>query len=481
MRYKFTISHVPGKYMYASDCLSRASVADPQGTVLSEEVETYVGAVLSNLPCSDRRLEELKDAQQNDAVCLKLAEYSREGWPEKTEISSALMPYYQFRDYFSVYNGLLLKSERIVVPAPMQIEILDKIHAGHLGVNKCRQRAIASVWWPGLSKQIEQMVNNCRICAREKPDQAEPLQPTPLPERPWQRVAADLCEHNGNNYLVVTDYYSRYFEVAKLENTKAETVIVHLKSLMARHGAWETLVTDNGPQFANDKMSRLSVEWGFTHLTSSPRYARSNGAAESAVKRLKAILKKNEDPYIALLNYRATPLQNGYSPAELSMGRRLRTTLPAAPHTLAPRSPPDIGQKEADYRQKMKADYDSRHRARELPPLEPGDEVLIKDTKQEGVVVQPAENAPHSHVIATPTGKLRRNRRHLNKLPTDSTPTTTTPSTNDSVSPTPPSTEVTINSPTHTEDRPGVARTRSGRVVKRPERLNTPELEPVCK
>ena len=107
-----------------------------------------------------------------------------------------------------------------------------------------------------------------------------------------------------------TDYYSRYFEVAKPENTKASTVIVHLKSMMARHGAWETLVSDNGPQFANDKMSRLSVEWGYTHLTSSPRYARSNGAAESAVKRLKSILKKNDDPYIALLNYRATPLQN---------------------------------------------------------------------------------------------------------------------------------------------------------------------------
>ena len=132
--------------MYASDCLSRASVADPQGTVLSEEVETYVGAVLSILACSDRRLEELKDAQQNDAVCLKLAEYAREGWPVKTEISSALMPYYQFRDYFSVYNGLLLKSERIVVPASMHVEVLDQIHAGHLGFNRCRRRAIASVW-----------------------------------------------------------------------------------------------------------------------------------------------------------------------------------------------------------------------------------------------------------------------------------------------------------------------------------------------
>ena len=61
------------------------------------------------------------------------------------------------------------------------------------------------------------MVNNCRICAREKQDQAEPLWSTPLPERPWQRVDANLREHNDINYLVVTDYYSRYFEEEKLE------------------------------------------------------------------------------------------------------------------------------------------------------------------------------------------------------------------------------------------------------------------------
>ena len=79
----------------------------------------------------------------------------------------------------------------------------------------------------------------------------------------------------------------------------------------------------------------------------------------------------------------------------------------------------------------MKLDYDIRNRARELPAVEPGDNVLIKDTKQEGVVVQPAENAPCSHAIATQTGKVRRNRRHLNKLPADTTQTSTTPWSSD--------------------------------------------------
>ena len=167
---------------------------------------------------------------------------------------------------------------------------------------------------------------------------------------------------------------------------------------------------------------------------------RANYRHSKCCEVVKTILKKNEDPYIALLNYRATPLLNGYSNAELSICRRLSTTLPAAPHTLVPRSPRDIGQNEVDYRQNMKANYDSRHGARELPPLKPGDDVAINDTKQEGLVVQRTEYAPNLHVIATPTGKVRCIRRPLNMLPTDSTQTTTTPSTNDTVAPTLPST-----------------------------------------
>ena len=40
------------------------------------------------------------------------------------------------------------------------------------------------------------------------------------------------------------------------------------------------------------------------------------------------MLKKADDPHIALLQYRASPLQNGYSPAELLVGRKLNTTIP---------------------------------------------------------------------------------------------------------------------------------------------------------
>ncbi|KAA8577518.1 hypothetical protein FQN60_009173 [Etheostoma spectabile] len=76
----------------------------------------------------------------------------------------------------------------------------------------------------------------------------------------------------------------------------------------------------------------FAKEYDFCHVTSSPLYAQSNGKAEKGVHIVKQLLKKaresDSDPCLALLSYRASPLEHGLSPAEILMGRRLRTTLP---------------------------------------------------------------------------------------------------------------------------------------------------------
>ena len=203
-----------------------------------------------------------------------------------------------------------------------------------------------------------------------------------FPNRPWEKVASDLFEHNKQSYLLV-DYYSRYIEIARLHSTNSNAVINHLKSIFARHGIPQTFISDNGQQYCGNSFRGFSKSYGFEHITRGPRYPQSNGLAERAVGTVQRMLTKSEDPYLALLAYRTTPLGNGYSPSELLMGRRLQSTLAIVSDELKPRQANNelLRQKERDYKQRQKLNYDRRHRATNLEKLEPNDNVYVKDQK----------------------------------------------------------------------------------------------------
>lgn len=138
-------------------------------------------------------------------------------------------------------------------------------------------------------------------------------------------------ELNKNLYLVVIDYYSQFPELIQINNTKANTLIVHLKSMFARYGIPEIIFSDNGSPFQSKEFQKFCNEWSIVNETSSPKYPQSNGLVERNIQTLKKMLKKcfkaNQDPYVALLNFRNTPKGKMPSPSNLLMSRNLRTKL----------------------------------------------------------------------------------------------------------------------------------------------------------
>ena len=254
----------------------------------------------------------------------------------------------------------------------MREEILDRIHTGHQGITKCCERANLSVWWPGISKEIKTKVESCQFCQENQPSQRkEPLMTTDLPDRPWQKVSTDLFELAGQKYLVVMDYYSRFIEILSLVETTSQVVIQKLKSVFARWGILEELISDNGTQFKSLQFDEFKAKYGFKHTTSSPYHPQANGTAESGVRIAKRILKQ-EDPLLALMAYRATPIPaTGKTPSELIMGRLIRTTLPTLTKVLEPKLPNHSAVKRADIKAKRgyKESFDKRNGSRELPKL----------------------------------------------------------------------------------------------------------------
>lgn len=428
-RYDVTITHKPGKDIPLADALSRKSLPDHDNS-LSEGMDLQVHTVYSSLPVSDTKLKEIQTETDKDTQLTLLKRTIKDGWPEeRKQCPQSIAEYWNFRDELSQMNNILFKGEKIVVPASLRAEMLSRIHTGHMGIEKCKQRARDVLFWPGMNKQIEDLVGNCSVClAHRASNSKEPMINHPIPNRPWQTVATDLFTWNNENYMVTVDYYSRYFELDKLHSTTASAVIRKLKANFARHGIPQTVISDNGPQYSCKEFKTFASTWEFQHVTSSPHYPQSNGLAEKAVQIAKSLLQKAEvdhkDPYLSLLEYRNTPVDNFKTPAQLLMSRRLRSIIPCTHQQLKPKavSCRDTHNKRVLRQKHQKMYYDRS--SKPLSTLHTGQNIRFQENGhwRPAVVVQKADTARSYH-IQTPEGvEYRRNRRHL--MDTKETPLT---------------------------------------------------------
>lgn len=314
----------------------------------------------------------------------------------------------------------------------------------------------------------------------------EPLMQHEFASRPWAKVGADLCDHEGRTLLVVSDYYSNFIEVENLNKATSNTVSKALKTMFARYGVPDILVSDNGPQFASEEFATFARKWGFEHVTSSPHYPQSNGKAENAVKTVKRLFTKCREShcseFLALLDWRNTPTEGlGTSPAQRFLGRRCKTLLPAHGALLKPQFPTEKDT-QAINRQKQRQQYYYDKHARSLKPLTSGDAVRMQlpGEKTWSLGVCAGLVGPRSYEVRVGDRTFVRNRRHLiqseepvfEDMPeTESSPRQqenieTTP-TETSLQPpvdTPPSVGTTPDHTPHSEAR------RSGRSKQQPNR-----------
>lgn len=476
LQFDFTLQFVPGKDLVLADMLSRSlpgGMTDDQATPASEDVEVHAVGILDSLVTDGMQQRLVQDTARDEELRGIMNSLSTQ-----TAIKGQWKP---FTHELSVVEGILFKGSKVVIPRSLRPEILKRVHEGHLGISKCKARARLLVFWPGLNADIESMAQKCAICQKYAyRQQVEPLLMRATPVQPWYRVGVDLFQYGGASYLVVYDALSNFPEVERLNDTSSRNVIEKLKAIFSRYGVPVEVCSDNGPQFSSHDFQQFARNYEFKHTTSSPEFPRSNGLAEKGVQIVKRILKKtqeaHEDFWLGLLNYRASPLEDGRSPGELLQDRRLRTRLP-------------------DFRKQREISVKKHQQLSTGMPLQAlrkGNVVRIRDKTWWCKARVLRQAAPRSYHVLTGDNKvLRRNRQHLLETQEDFEPEPSDTESDDCVStssvrPSSPAeedmTEVQGTQPTVPEQseglatapplpRPVVSPRRSKRATRPPRRL----------
>ena len=413
-----------------ADGLSRLPMANTEhgeafGIFNLAEITDFHLAQLNKGPINSQQIAR---CTQKDPLLAKVHHYICTNWEGEGHIGTELAPYFRCRNELTIEQNCILKGIRVVIPAKLQGEVLSELHAFHEGVVKMKSRARGYCWWPSIDTDLESMLADCESCRTVIPAPATKTQTWVWPTKPWQRLHADFCGPiEGKMFLLVIDAHSKWLEAVPMTTTTSTQTIAALKNIFATHGLPVSLVTDNGPQFTSEEFETYMKFCGIKHVKSPPYHPQSNGEAERVVRTFKNGIKKTfvhtKDLHSCvanfLLGYRTSQHSTtGSSPAELLMGRKLKTRLD---HML-------ISHNETINQRKC----DSLKKPRQYTM---GQKVFVRDYRREkpkwtcGTVVK--ELGPVSYRVQTPEGFLWK--RHSDQM-RNGTTTTSEPAHGDSES-----------------------------------------------
>ena len=138
----------PGRKMAISDALSHLSTHQTPVTK-----ETVPGLNVTIHEVDNTAMQSSRQETQNDTELQTLLQYIMKGFPmTKDECHDAIKLYFNYREEFTVVDGLVLKGQCIVIPSKLRQSCLRRLHIAHMGINKTLCQARQSIFWPGLSK-----------------------------------------------------------------------------------------------------------------------------------------------------------------------------------------------------------------------------------------------------------------------------------------------------------------------------------------
>ena len=299
-----------------------------------------VNLTMSNLPVSSTEIELICEETSKDPTLTLLRCYIHMGWPNDCRmLPQELHTFWNYREDLSMKDKLITKGARLLIPSTLRKKVLEQIHEGHLGIEKCMLKARDSVFWPGISNDICETVEKCGICQASS-KAAKPVgNVSDVPPHAWHTLGTHLFYWNKMDYLVVRDYFSKYLIMRRLPNSSTHAVIKELGLIFIELGRPFILRSDNRPCYSSREFHNFLSFYQVNHVTSSPHYPQNNGFAEALVGITKKLMEKSVKdgkPWnYGLMQYRTTPISSTLpSPLEMLTGRRPHSTLPQLPSSI---------------------------------------------------------------------------------------------------------------------------------------------------
>lgn len=329
--YNYQIKYRKGQDNSNADGLSRLPLPGdvdepaPPGDILLLEAVQYPPLLAT----------DIAGLTEKDTVLSRVKQWVFSGWPDDSS-GGNFAPFEVRQTELSVHRDCLLWGNRVVIPKAARSKVLQLLHANHPGMTAMKAMARSLIWWPKLDQEIEEFVRYCEKCQTNR--QSDPKAPVHFwmkPEQPWSRLHVDFAGPvKGEVFLVIVDAYSNWVEVEIMPSMTSTAVIRSLRKCFATHGLPDVIVSDNGTAFTSQEMQDFLRLNAVRFMYTAPYHPASNGRAERMVREVKATLKKQSQGDTQcrisrfLFKQHTTPHSvTGKTPAELMMGRKLRSPL----------------------------------------------------------------------------------------------------------------------------------------------------------
>ena len=411
--YQYNIQYRSSSDIANANALSRLHLSYRKDASAEECIYSVARQQLHKHPVSAQRIAT---ETAHDPTLARALQLTQNGWTITCD-DQELKPYFNRRHELSIEQGCLLWGLRVIIPPSLRSRVLEELHREHPGVSRMKSIARSHLWWPRLDESIAALASACPDCSRVKnnPPKA-PLYPWTWPAKPWQRIHIDFATYNSLHYLVLVDAHSKWPEViGPMKSTCADATADALRSVFARYGLPEQIVSDNGPPYQSKEYDNFLKQNGVQKILVSPYHPSSNGQAERFIQTFKRFLEtskkhSNSTSHIQdfLLTYRSTPHSTtGTTPARLFLRREVRTRFSLMK--------PDMNSRVTRKQAEMKLRHDQHSKQREFSV---GDQILARDYRnkdkwQPGTIVEKA--TPYSYKVQLDKEQLTW-RRHTDQL-----------------------------------------------------------------